>query len=91
MAINIQYRDVEMGTERQLLQLDHGWADFDVILADENYRALKKITLTLGIEFVWWDPTTMLTDDGIKPLVARLFPAVNASGRVKMVILVNLF
>jgi len=92
MNINVQYQGMDPGIERQLLRPDHGWADFDTILADENYRALKKITLILGIEFAWWFPTprSTLTEEGVKPRIAKLFPKLKGSGRVKMEILVNL-
>jgi len=91
MNINLQYQGVKPGTEHQFLQPDYGWAHFDTILADENYRALKKITLILGIQFTRWDPTSLfgLSDEEIKVLVGKLFSEVNASGRVELVILVN--
>jgi len=83
MEIYVSYKGVKLGAEHQFLQPDCGWADFDTILADKNYRALKKITLILEIDFIWWDPNLQSSlTKSVLYLMGRLFPAVNASGRV---------
>ena len=84
MYISVTYGGVEPGTERQILHPSLGWADFDTILADENYRALKLIKLEFEIEFTRWHHTPRSGLFEIKSLVDGLFPAVNASGRVRM-------
>ena len=56
IVVHVEYEAVELGTEPELFLPDHGWADFDTVLADENYRALEKVTLNLGIGFFSWDP-----------------------------------
>ena len=82
---------MEPGTEPGLFLPDHGWADFDTILTDENYRALEKVTLNLGIRFIPWDPNLRSTHtESTKLLMEKLFPAVKASGRVEMDVIINI-
>jgi len=80
-----------MGTEQGLFLPDHGWSNFDAVLADENYRALEKVTLHLQIGFIWWNPTFRPTHSKrIKLLMDELFPAVKASGRVEIDFVINI-
>ena len=92
IVVHLRYDDVELGTEQGLFQPQQGWADFDAVLADENYRALEKATLNLTIGFVWWDPVLRSTyTERIKLLMDTLFPAVKASGRVEMDIVIVVY
>jgi len=92
IVVHLEYEDVELGTEQGLFLPQHGWADFDAVLADENYRALEKATLNLAIGFIWWDPKLRSTHtERIKLLMDTLFPAVKASGRVEMDIVINVY
>ena len=92
IVVHVEYEDVEMGTEQGLFLPDRGWADFDVILADENYRALKKITLHLRIGFIWWNPGLQsMHAERIKFLMDELFPAVKASGRVEIDFVIDIY
>lgn len=96
IVVHLEYEDVELGVELGIEGLflpDHGWwADFDAILADENYRALEKVTLNLGIGFISWDPKLRSTyTERTKLLMDKLFPAVKASGRVEMDVVINMY
>jgi hypothetical protein len=91
ILVNVEYEDVEFGTEQGLFLPQHGWTDFDAILADENYRALEKVTLNLRIGFIGWDPKLRSTHtEGIKLLMDTLFPAVKASGRVELDVVIDM-
>ncbi|KIM43795.1 hypothetical protein M413DRAFT_9714 [Hebeloma cylindrosporum] len=89
MDIHLGYGRVEPGTEERLLLPDLGWADFDAILADENYRSLEKVTLNVRIGFIpYSEPLPLHVTERAKLLIGKLFPAVNASGRIKMEVVV---
>ena len=89
IVIHVEYEGAELGLEDGLFLSDHGWADFDTILADENYRALEKVTLNLGIGFNSWDPKLWSAHTkGTKLHMDKLFPAVKASGRVLMDVII---
>ena len=91
IVVHIEYGDVELGTEEGLFLSDHGWSDFDAILADENYKALEKVILNLRIGFIWWDPQLRSTHtERIKLLMGTHFPAVKASRRVDLDVVINM-
>jgi hypothetical protein len=92
IVIHVEYEGMELGSEDGLFLPGHGWADFDTILADENYRALEKVTLNLGIGCNSWDPKLRSTHtEGTKLLMDKLFPVVKASGRVEMDVIINMY
>jgi len=92
IVIHVEYEGAELGSEDGLCLPDHGWADFDTIFADENYRTLEKVTLNLGIGCNSWDAKLRSTrTEGTKLLVDKLFPAVKASGRVEMDVIIHMY